>query len=308
MLLTHADGWKEPRWEGTPVLAHEGELRTEVPFEVTVPATPPSHAGQLIQLQWVVEAKAEVVDDQHQPVTLAASAPFTLSSSEPEPGLVLSLLDEGDPSKVDRRTWAPVVGLSIILLMVLAGAFKTASDGVYGIAFGMMLPVAIVGGLLYLAVRHVQRQGKVGTPQAKVEPRTAEGYREAAGEDDYGVTVWLKPGAEVARVEAVVVVREHIEKGSGEQRVRKHHDGTRMSQNLTLGEPGVYRGPLPVPRPGTVPFDAGTRFVGIHWFLIVGVHMPDGDEHWSEPLKLSTEPRRGPGSKADRNARFAPPS
>lgn len=250
---------------------------------MTVPGTPVSHTGQLIQLNHALEATAEGVDAHGRRVTLEAEVPFHLASSEPDPGLVVELLDEGDPSQVDTRSWAPVIVMSLIALVVLAGAAKTMSEGVFGLGAALAAIALIPGLFAYLALQRLRQQGRVGEPQAKVAPRAPEGYRQAGAEDEYEVTVWIKPDARPVRVEAVVAVREEIDQGRGEHRVQKRHDGWRSSQDLVASTPGEYRGRLPLPEPGSAAFPyGGAGSVNIRWVLLVGVHLEEGEAYWTE--------------------------
>ena len=261
------------------------------PFRLSLPKDRWSHQGELLSLQWAVEARATV------PRAPASKAEFPLRLMPPtRPRTVVAPASNDGP----ERRWASsclpaslaMVGGCVALLV--ASRALPGTTGLVGAAVGLLLLGLLGVGVSlprYLASR------KLGDVRVAVTQARGAGYREAGCRDELQCTVAMRPGADVREVTATLTVAERARRPAGtdgpalraslaEERVALSADPSRSTED-TL----VYAGRLPLPEPGTVPFPWTATPDAIVWEVAVHVDVsgwPDVDE------TLALDVRGGP--------------
>jgi len=115
-------------------------------------------------------------------------------------------------------------------------------------------------------------------------------YREADRADRLRCEVVVeRAGTVLSAVIVSLEVREEVVRGSGTNKKTYRHPYFTSEVRLAPGAPGVYRGDLPLPAPGSAPYSFTAPSNELRWEVTVDVDVTDWPD-WRERFVLDARP------------------
>jgi hypothetical protein len=223
------------------VVVHQGPLEAgthDLQFELPIPVTPASFSGEIVQIEWAVEATAN---------DAGGMMPVTLQRDRERAIWVAPNHAFGTHADLEEGGLGCVIALAVLTLALVVGAVAGWYAGEQDL--WMTLALFAVGSALLLwgMIRNYRTGAVVGTPELTTQAVTVEPGRPVT----LPVSLTHKSGAPVESVEATLAVLEYARHDSS------HPFGERTiwsrTERLDRARDGEWSGAIELPAPGEVP-------------------------------------------------------